>query len=75
MPPVAMTVTTTGPAVPAGATAVISVSETTVNELAGVPSKSTASASARFVPVRVTVLPPASGPEAGTTVASAGAGT
>ncbi|GAA2306894.1 hypothetical protein GCM10010416_18270 [Streptomyces caniferus] len=43
------------------------VSETTVKDVAGVLPNRTAPAVARPVPVRVTVVPPAAGPEAGVT--------
>ncbi len=72
-PPAAVTVTA---AVPdrAGATAVISVSDTTVNEVAGVEPKCTEVASVNPVPAKRTVLPPASGPASEVSGASAGAG-
>jgi len=56
-----VTVTSAVP-VPAGATAVIEVAESTVKEVAGVGPKSTAVAAARSVPVMVTPVPPAGGP-------------
>lgn len=58
MPPGVVTVTSTGPAVAAGTTAVIWVAESTVTEVAGVPPKVTEVAPVRLVPVSVTVLPP-----------------
>lgn len=73
VPPVVMIVTNTVP-VPAGATAVICVPELTVKDAAGVPPNNTVMAPVRFVPVMVTVLPPASGPILGLTDAAAGAG-
>ena len=51
--------------VPAGETAVIWVALLTVNEAAGLPPKLTAVAPVRLVPVIVTLVPPAVGPEAG----------
>nr|WP_169334188.1 hypothetical protein [Nocardia abscessus] len=73
VPPTVVTVTCTDP-VPAGATAVICVAESTVNEVAGVAPKVTAVAPVRFVPVSTTVVPPVSGPELGTAVATVGVG-
>jgi hypothetical protein len=60
-----VTVTCTVPAECAGVTAVIWVAELTVNEVAGVPPKLTAVAPVRFVPVRTTVVPPVTDPDAG----------
>ena len=57
--------TSTVPAVPGGATALICVGPRTEKLAAGVPPKETALALLRFVPVIVTVLPPAVGPELG----------
>ena len=73
MPPGVVTVRVTGPAGPAGATAVICVGETTVKEVAGVVPKVTAVAPVRLTPVRVTVFPPEMGPWLGTTPLRAGA--
>ena len=61
VPPGPVTVTDTMP-VPAGAIAVICVSELTVNEVAGVPPKLTAVTPVRPDPVSVTVVPPAVDP-------------
>lgn len=47
----------TVPEVPVATTASTEVAELTVNEVAGVPPKSTAVAPSRFVPVMVTVFP------------------
>ena len=58
VPPGAITVTSTAP-VPAGLSAVIVVSFTTVNAVAGVVPKSTAVAPVKPVPVIVTKVPPA----------------
>jgi hypothetical protein len=66
-PPAVVAVTDTVP-VPAGATAVICVAESTVNEVAAVPPKVTAVTHVRAVPVRMTVVPlvpPVVGPEVG----------
>ena len=65
MPPGVVTVTSTVPAAPGGATALISVWPRTEKLVAGVPPKETALALLRFVPVIVTTLPPAVGPELG----------
>ena len=70
-----VTVTTTVPADPAGAPAVIEVSETTVKLVAAVPPKCTAVAPVRLVPVIVTEVPPAVGPEAGEIALTAGGAT
>ncbi|GFE19790.1 hypothetical protein Sliba_02430 [Streptomyces nigrescens] len=73
MPPGVVTVICTVP-VPAGATAVTWVSETTVKEVAGVAPNRTAVVAARPVPVSVTVVPPAAGPELGVAEVRAGTG-
>jgi len=57
--------TSTAPAAWAGAVAVIWVAELTVKDVAGVPPKVTAVAPVKFVPVIVTVVPPAVAPELG----------
>jgi hypothetical protein len=72
VPPAVVAVTSTVPADPAGVTAVIWVSELTVNEAASVPPKLTAVAPANAVPVRVTVVPPAVDPWLGLTLLKAG---
>ena len=64
VPPAVVTRTSTVP-VPAGAVAVIWVAELTVKPVAGVAPKLTAVAPLKFVPVIVTVVPPATGPEVG----------
>ena len=64
MPPGVVTVTSTVP-VPAGLSAVIVVSLTTVTSVAGVVPKSTAVAPVKPVPVIVTNVPPAGGPMVG----------
>lgn len=73
MPPGAVTVMVTGPADPAGTTAVIWVGERTVKEVAGVAPKVTAVVPVRLVPVRVTVFPPEVGPWLGVTPLRVGA--
>lgn len=67
-----VTVTSTVPAIPAGVTTIMDVSETTVKAIAGFPPKNTAVASVKFEPVMVTVLPPESGPMSGLTDVMAG---
>jgi hypothetical protein len=49
----------------AGETAVIRVADSIVNEVAGMVPNSTAVAPLRFVPVRMTSVPPMIGPERG----------
>jgi hypothetical protein len=66
-----VTVTDTIP-VPAGATAVIWVSESTVNEVAGVAPKFTAVTPVSPDPVSVTVVPPAVDPWLGLMLFNAG---
>ena len=64
MPPRAVTRTSTVP-VPAGEVAVIEVAEFTVKPVAGVAPKLTAVAPVKPVPVMVTEVPPATGPDVG----------
>ena len=64
MPPVVVTLTSTVP-VPAGEVAVIWVAELTVKPVAAAAPKTTAVAPDRLVPVMVTVVAPASGPDVG----------
>ena len=59
-----VTVTSTVP-VPAGAVAVIEVSEFTVKLVAGVAPKSTAAVPVKPVPLTETMVPPEAGPEVG----------
>lgn len=66
VPPGVVAVIATVP-VPGGATAVTWVSETTVKEVAGVAPNRTAVVVVSPVPVSVTVVPPAAGPELGLT--------
>jgi hypothetical protein len=56
----------------AGTTAEIDVAETTLKEVAAVEPKLTAVAPVKFVPVTVTVVPPAVGPEEGPTAVTVG---
>jgi len=65
--PTVVTLTPVGPAVPAGVVAVIWVSLTTLKEVAADVPKSTALAPVKLVPVTVTVVPPAIGPDVGST--------
>ena len=69
---VALTVTAP---LPAGATAVIWVAELTVKLVAAVPPNVTAVVPVRFVPVMVTLVPPAAGPDVGARPVMVGAGT
>src|SRR5450830_673706 len=64
VPPPVVTLTSTVP-VPAGAVAVICVALLKVKLLAAVPPKVTAVTPAKFVPLMVTLVPPAAGPEVG----------
>jgi hypothetical protein len=77
VPPGPVTVTSTVPptfeALPAGAFAVIDVAEFTVTPVAALPPKATVSPAAKFVPVTVTAVAPATGPEAGETALTVGA--
>src|SRR5690349_12908503 len=73
VPPGFVTDTFTVPAVCAGAVAVIWVSLSIVNDVAALAPKSTVAASVNPVPVKVTVFPPATGPEAGSTLVTVGA--
>jgi hypothetical protein len=57
---------------PAGLVAVIEVAELTEKVVAALVPKSTTLAPSRFVPVMVTVVPPATGPEVGLTETTAG---
>ena len=75
VPPRLVTRTSTVPADPAGAVAVICVALLTVKPVAAVPPKVTAVAPVKFVPVRVTVVPPIEEPLAGETEVTVGAGT
>jgi hypothetical protein len=65
VPPVLVTVTATGPAAWAGDTAVRLVALVNVTLVAAVPPKLTVEALVKLVPVMVTEVPPAVGPEVG----------
>jgi hypothetical protein len=75
VPPTVVTVTSTTPALPAGAVAVIDVLEFTVTPVAALDPKSTAVAPVRSVPVIVTDVPPSVGPDVGDTAVTAGSAT
>ena len=67
-----MTVTSTVPAAPAGAVAVIEVALLTVKVVAAVAPNLTPVAPVKLVPVMVTEVPPAVGPELGLTEETVG---
>jgi hypothetical protein len=67
-----VTVTSTTPAVPAGAVAVMLVPLTTAKEPAAVPPKLTAEAPVNPVPEIVTEVPAVRGPETGLTAVTVG---
>ena len=71
MPAVVVTVTFWVPE-PAGAVAVREVAEATVTPLAAVVPKATVAPALKLVPVTVTVVPPAAGPEVGETPVTVG---
>ena len=73
MPPGVVTVTSTEPVDPAGLVAVMMVALTTVTLVAAMLPKLTAVAPVKFVPVIVTLVPPAADPLAGLTVVTVGA--
>ncbi len=74
VPPVVVTLTSTV-LVPAGEVAVIEVAELTVKVAAAVAPNATAVAPVRLVPVIVTLVPPAAGPDVGEIELTAGPGT
>ena len=67
-----VTVTVTGPELPAGVVAVIEVLLTTTTLLAAVPPNVTGAPAAKFVPVIVTAVPPAVDPLLGLTLLTVG---
>ena len=75
VPPAVVTLTSTVPALPTGAVAVICVAELTVKPVAAVAPKVTAVAPLKFVPVMVTVVPPAVGPAVGEMLVMVGSAT
>ena len=72
VPPALVTVTSTLPAASAGAVAVIEVAELTVTLEAAVEPNLTVLPAANPVPVIVTEVPPAVGPNVGLTAATVG---
>jgi hypothetical protein len=70
-----VTVTVTAPALPAGVVAVIVVLFTTTTLVATVLPNFTIAPAAKFVPVIVTAVPPATGPLFGDTLLTLGATT
>ena len=74
MPPAVVTVTSTGPAWPAGEVAVMEVSLFTVNAVAAALPNFTLVAPVNPVPVMSTWVPPASVPEVGLMLVTVGAG-
>ena len=73
VPPGVVTATSTAPTEPAGVVAVIEVALTTVTPVAAAPPNVTAGAPVKLVPVMVTDVPPAVGPEFGLTLLTVGA--
>ena len=69
------TVTSTVPAEPAGDVAVIEVAELTVKPVAFVAPNLTAVVPVKLVPVIVTTVPPAAGPDVGESDVTAGVAT
>jgi hypothetical protein len=70
--PLTVTVTVTGPALPAGVVAVMDVLLPTTTLVAAVPPKVTVAPVAKFVPVIVTAVPPAVEPLFGDTLVTIG---
>jgi len=70
--PFAVTVTVTAPALPAGVVAVMVVLFTTTTFAAAALPKVTVAPAAKFVPVIVTAVPPATGPLFGDILVTAG---
>ena len=75
VPPGVVTATSCAPSVPAGATAVILVDETTFTLVAATPATVTLVAPVKFVPVIVIAVPPRVVPENGLTLDIVGAKT
>jgi hypothetical protein len=71
-PPALVTVTVTAPALPAGVVAVIVVPFTTATFVADALPNFTIAPLAKFVPVIVTAVPPATGPLFGLTLLTVG---
>jgi hypothetical protein len=70
--PFTVTVTAAAPALPAGVVAVIVVPFTTTTFVAAIPPNVTVAPVAKFVPVIVTAVPPATGPLFGDTLLTVG---
>ena len=70
-----VTVTVAAPALPAGVVAVIWVLLTTTTFVAAAPPNVTVGPAAKFVPVMVTAVPPATGPILGDMPVTVGTGT
>ena len=75
VPPVVVTVTSTGPADPAGEVAVMEESEFTMKLVAGVEPKLTAVAPVKLVPEMATLVPPAVVPALGLILITVGGDT
>ncbi len=75
LPPTVVTMMLTVPADSAGEVTVSEVAELNVKLAAAVPPNLTVEAAVKLVPVIVTVVPPASGPELGLTPVTVGAAT
>ena len=73
LPPGVVTATDTE-LLPAGETAVIWVAVLTVKLVASVPPNVTEDAPVKFVPVMMTEVPPAAGPDVGARLVTVGAG-
>ena len=73
--PLTVTATVTPPALPAGVVAVIWVALTTTTLVAAAVPKLTVAPLAKFVPVMVTIVPPAAGPIFGETLVTVGGAT
>ena len=73
VPPTVVTATSFAPAAPAGVTAVMEVELTATTLVAATPPTFTVAPARKFVPVRVRIVPAASGPALGVTEVSVGA--
>ena len=74
-PPAVVNTTSTAPAVLAGVTTVTEVALTFVRDVPAVPPNVTPVVAVKLVPVIVTVVPPAVGPDVGDTELIVGAAT
>ena len=70
-----VTTTVTAPALCAGVVSVIEVALTTITFVAATPPTVTVAPAVKSVPVSVTAVPPAAGPDAGLTVVTVGGAT